>query len=73
MAIFICTGLSSFAPIAHAILVFGLTETLERSGLPYYLLEGLLHSIGILFYAVSAFQPAVLFFSNKHVLYICKL
>nr|KMM70660.1 adiponectin receptor protein 1 [Coccidioides posadasii RMSCC 3488] len=48
---FACTGLSSLAPLAHATLMFGLSGMFEHSGLPYYLLEGLLHITGVFFYA----------------------
>ncbi|OAL72376.1 hypothetical protein A7D00_3375 [Trichophyton violaceum] len=47
---FICTGLSSLAPLMHAIILYGLEEMMEHGGLPYYLLEGLLHIIGVAFY-----------------------
>lgn len=50
---FICTGLSSLAPLMHAIILYGLEEMMEHGGLPYYLLEGLLHIIGVAFYVVS--------------------
>lgn len=48
---FVCTGLSAVAPLAHATLLFGVSGMLKRSGLPYYLVEGALHLIGVFFYA----------------------
>lgn len=57
--IFVGTGLSSLAPITHATLIFGVSEMLERSGLPYYLSGGLLYITGVVFYAVSISKLSV--------------
>lgn len=48
---FIATGLSGFAPITHGLLKYGWAEMWERSGMPYYLLEGLVYGIGAFFFA----------------------
>ena len=50
---FIGTGLSGFLPIAHGITVFGWEQNWKQSGMPYYLLEGLVLSFGAIFYSVS--------------------
>lgn len=50
---FVFTGLSGFAPLIHGIQVFGLTQMKRQSGLPYYLVEGLLLVLSVLFYATS--------------------
>ncbi|KAK6529720.1 hypothetical protein TWF281_008883 [Arthrobotrys megalospora] len=48
---FVCTGLSGFAPLAHGIKLFGFEQMMKQSGMPYYMLEGLLLIIGASFYA----------------------
>ncbi|EZF35383.1 hypothetical protein H109_01082 [Trichophyton interdigitale MR816] len=39
VAVFVCTGLSAFAPITHALFLYGLKRSMNV-GLPYYLTEG---------------------------------
>ncbi len=51
---FVGTGLSGFAPLAHGLNLFGLSRMMEQSGMPYYLVEGLLLILGALFYTVGA-------------------
>ncbi|KAI0844069.1 HlyIII-domain-containing protein [Daldinia vernicosa] len=48
---FVCTGLSGLAPIIHGIVMFGFTQMMKQSGLPYYLAEGGLFLIGAIIYA----------------------
>jgi len=47
---FILTALSGFAPIIHGLLLYGWNEMLIRSGMQYYLLEGLVYGIGAFFF-----------------------
>lgn len=47
---FVFTGLSGFAPLIHGIRLFGISQMNRQSGMPYYLLEGLLLIIGAFFY-----------------------
>ncbi|KAK0609222.1 hemolysin-III related-domain-containing protein [Bombardia bombarda] len=37
---FVGTGLSGFAPLAHGIYLFGWSQMMKQSGMPYYLAEG---------------------------------
>ncbi|KAF8249207.1 hemolysin-III family protein [Wilcoxina mikolae CBS 423.85] len=53
LSTFILTGLSAVAPITHGIKIFGWKQMNRQSGLPYYLLEGVLLLIGAFFYNVS--------------------
>ncbi|KAF8535796.1 hemolysin-III related-domain-containing protein [Trichophaea hybrida] len=50
LSTFILTGLSALAPITHGIKIFGLQQMNRQSGLPYYLLEGVILLIGAFFY-----------------------
>lgn len=50
---FIGTGISGIAPLAHGIYLFGWTQMLRQSGMPYYLFEGGFLFLGALVYAVS--------------------
>ncbi|KAB5578876.1 hemolysin-III related-domain-containing protein [Coniochaeta sp. 2T2.1] len=50
---FVATGLSGFAPIAHGIKLFGFSQMLKQSGMPYYFTEGALYILGVIVYAVS--------------------
>lgn len=50
---FIGTGMSGLAPLAHGIYLFGFSQMLKQSGMPYYLVEGGLLALGALIYAVS--------------------
>ncbi|EXJ80870.1 hypothetical protein A1O3_07156 [Capronia epimyces CBS 606.96] len=47
---FILTGLSGFAPIVHGLLLYGWADMWVRSGMPYYLLEGLVYGLGAFFF-----------------------
>ncbi|MCJ1313278.1 hypothetical protein MMC25_006955 [Agyrium rufum] len=49
---FVVTGLSGFAPIAHSLMRYGLQLSWEQSGLPYYLLEGVLFLCGALIFSM---------------------
>ena len=44
-------GLSGFAPLIHGLKIFGFDQMNRQSGMPYYLLEGLLLILGAVFYA----------------------
>ena len=57
---FMCTGFSALAPLAHGALLFGISDMLRQSGLPFYLLEGSLHILGVFFYTVSMLLHATL-------------
>ena len=50
----VLTGLSGFAPLIHGLKLFGLAQMIKQSGMPYYLLEGLLFILGAIFYATRA-------------------
>ena len=47
---FVFTALSGFAPLIHGVLIFGVDRMWRQSGMPYYLLEGLLLGVGVCFY-----------------------
>ncbi|CAG8028614.1 unnamed protein product [Penicillium olsonii] len=48
---FVATGLSGFAPMAHGIKIFGFSQMVKQSGMPYYLVEGALLILGSVIYA----------------------
>ncbi|KAH7025834.1 mPR-like GPCR protein [Microdochium trichocladiopsis] len=48
---FVATGLSAFAPIAHAVLIFPYGQLDKQSGLRYYYLEGVFILLGAVVYA----------------------
>lgn len=48
---FVLTGLSGFAPIGHGLFLYGWNEMWERSGMPFWLLEGAAYGIGAAFFA----------------------
>ena len=50
---FTCTGLSGFAPLGHGTLIYGLPKMWVASGMPYYLLEGLIFLIGVTLYILK--------------------
>lgn len=50
---FVVTGLSGLAPIAHGLHHFGLSQMMEHLGMPYYLSEGIVILLGVLFYTVG--------------------
>ncbi|RYC60031.1 hypothetical protein CHU98_g6183 [Xylaria longipes] len=51
LVVFVVTGLSGFAPIIHGIHMFGFSQMVKQSGLPYYFAEGGLFLIGAVTYA----------------------
>lgn len=52
---FVATGLSGFAPLGHGIQMFGFSQMVKQSGMPFYLAEGVLLGIGALVYTVRSF------------------
>ncbi len=66
---FVGTGLSGLAPLGHGIYMFGFSQMLKQSGLPYYLAEGALFCLGAFLYAVRellfAWLPSVIFANVK--------
>lgn len=50
---FVATGLSGFAPLVHGVKMFGVSQMMKQSGMPYYLIEGGFLLLGALIYAVS--------------------
>lgn len=50
---FVFTGLSGLAPLAHGMKLFGFSQMMKRSGMPYYLGEGVVLLLGAFFYTVS--------------------
>lgn len=49
---FVATGLSGFAPLLHGIKMFGISQMMKQSGMPYYLIEGGFLLLGALIYVV---------------------
>lgn len=49
---FVATGLSGFAPLIHGIKIFGISQMMKQSGMPYYLVEGGFLLSGALLYVV---------------------
>jgi len=47
---FVGTALSAVAPIVHGCALFGFSQMMKQSGLPYYLAEGVLLGLGAMFY-----------------------
>ena len=52
---FVVTGLSGFAPLIHGIKMFGISQMMKQSGMPYYLIEGGFLLLGALIYTVSLY------------------
>ncbi|PTB71301.1 mPR-like GPCR protein, partial [Trichoderma longibrachiatum ATCC 18648] len=50
---FVGTGLSGFAPLIHGITIFGFSQMMKQSGMPYYLVEGAFLLLGALVYATK--------------------
>ncbi|PWY85080.1 hypothetical protein BO70DRAFT_424462 [Aspergillus heteromorphus CBS 117.55] len=50
---FVATGLSGFAPLIHGTVLFGFPQMVERSGMLYYLGEGLLLILGAFLYTTQ--------------------
>lgn len=48
---FVGTGMSGLVPLAHGIYLFGFSQMLKQSGMPYYLIEGGFLCLGALVYA----------------------
>ncbi|PLB49962.1 mPR-like GPCR protein [Aspergillus steynii IBT 23096] len=48
---FVFTGLSGFAPLIHGVKIFGISQMMKQSGMPYYLVEGGFLLLGALIYA----------------------
>lgn len=48
---FILTALSGFAPIGHGLYLYGWNMMWERSGMPYWLLEGVVYGVGAAMFA----------------------
>jgi adiponectin receptor len=51
VTVFVSTGLSGFAPVIHGVLVYGFDRAWQQTGMPYYLLEGAIFILGVMFYA----------------------
>lgn len=49
---FVGTGLSGFAPLIHGVKMFGLSQMMKQSGMPYYLVEGGFLLLGAFIYVV---------------------
>lgn len=49
---FVATGLSGFAPLVHGVKMFGISQMMKQSGMPYYLTEGGFLLSGALIYVV---------------------
>lgn len=49
---FVATGLSGFAPLLHGVKMFGVSQMMKQSGMPYYLIEGGFLLSGALIYVV---------------------
>ncbi|KAE8161269.1 mPR-like GPCR protein [Aspergillus tamarii] len=50
---FVATGLSGFAPLVHGVKMFGVSQMMKQSGMPYYLIEGGFLLLGALIYATK--------------------
>ncbi|KAM0263407.1 hypothetical protein ACHAQJ_001263 [Trichoderma viride] len=50
---FVGTGLSGFAPLIHGVKMFGFSQMMKQSGMPYYLIEGGFLLLGALIYATK--------------------
>lgn len=50
---FVGTGLSGFAPLIHGIKMFGFSQMMKQSGMPYYLAEGGFLLLGALIYVTK--------------------
>lgn len=49
--VFTLTALSGFAPIGHGLYLYGWNDMWERSGMPYWFLEGAFYGFGVLLFA----------------------
>ncbi|KAI0023959.1 mPR-like GPCR protein [Xylariomycetidae sp. FL0641] len=47
---FVCTGLSGFVPLVHGVKMFGVSQMMKQSGMPYYLVEGSFLIVGAIVY-----------------------
>ncbi|KAL7946831.1 mPR-typeG-protein-coupled receptor [Trichoderma barbatum] len=50
---FVGTGLSGFAPLIHGVKMFGFSQMMKQSGMPYYLIEGGFLMLGALIYVTK--------------------
>ncbi|RFU80616.1 mpr-type gpcr [Trichoderma arundinaceum] len=50
---FVGTGLSGFAPLIHGVKMFGFSQMMKQSGMPYYLIEGGFLLLGALIYVTK--------------------
>jgi adiponectin receptor len=50
---FVGTGLSGFVPLIHGVKMFGFSQMMKQSGMPYYVIEGGFLLLGALAYVVS--------------------
>jgi adiponectin receptor len=48
---FVLTALSGFTPIGHGMIRYGWEDMFNRSGLPWWLAEGLWYGLGVVFFA----------------------
>jgi adiponectin receptor len=74
-AAFVATGLSGFAPIGHGLWLYGWDEMWIRSGMPFWLLEGIMYGCGAFFFA-SRFPESVwpgkfdIWFSSHQIFHV---
>ncbi|KAI0554863.1 mPR-like GPCR protein [Xylaria curta] len=73
LVVLVVTGLSGLAPIIHGIHMFGFTQMVKQSGLPYYLAEGGLFLLGAVTYAFrfpECVQPGTFdIFGSSHQIF----
>jgi adiponectin receptor len=62
---FVGTGLSGFAPLIHGIKMFGFSQMMKQSGMPYYLIEGGFLLLGALVYVVSLHNSHMMKIDSK--------
>ncbi|UKZ53531.1 hypothetical protein TrVGV298_007323 [Trichoderma virens] len=62
---FVGTGLSGFAPLIHGIKMFGFSQMMKQSGMPYYLIEGGFLLLGALVYVVSLHNSHMMEIDSK--------
>ncbi|KAL7940022.1 mPR-typeG-protein-coupled receptor [Trichoderma barbatum] len=67
---FVGTGLSSFAPLIHGVKMFGFSQMMAQSGMPYYLIEGGFLLLGALVYVVSIRVSCMMEIHSK---YLCAM
>lgn len=67
---FVGTGLSGFAPLIHGIKMFGFSQMMKQSGMPYYLAEGGFLLLGALIYVVSPHISHTIGIDSKYHHYV---